>query len=121
MEDGAPKRRAADHDLTRIGGTEYQWAMKMSSKVLLVGLSSCTLMCGTQPILKDQTDAVQKRAVFDLDCAQVKVLQLGHRTFGVTGCGKRATYLTQGVCGASACISGCTCTAVMNTDQHTDK
>jgi hypothetical protein len=96
--------------------------MKVASKVLLIGMALCTLKCGnTQPILKDQTDAVQKRAVFDLDCAQVNVVQLGDRTFGVTGCGKRATYLTEGMCGATACISGCTCTAVMNTDQHTDK
>jgi|GEM_PF-3508738 len=95
--------------------------MEMSSKVLAVGLALGTLMCGNQPLVKDQTDAVQKRAVFDLDCAQVSVVQLGDRTFGVTGCGKRATYLTEGMCGASSCISGCTCTAVMNTDQHTAK
>ena len=41
-----------------------------------------------------------KRAAFDLNCPQEKLIiqELASRTWGVRGCGKRATYLTEGEC-----------------------
>jgi hypothetical protein len=41
------------------------------------------------------SDAVVRRASFDLRCPEEKIEweDLGNRTFGVEGCGKQATYV----------------------------
>ena len=57
-------------------------------------------------------DAVMSRAPFDLDCPKesIQVQELGDRTFGAEGCGRKATYVT------NRCWSGDFngCKAVLN-------
>ena len=77
--------------------------------MLALGLVSCVVSLSDSL----QRDAVTTRAKFDLECDKLDVVVLGDRTFGVTGCGKRATYVTTGPCGAGSSQ----CTAVMNTDE----
>jgi hypothetical protein len=68
----------------------------------LMALSACT---GTM------ISVVRKRAIFDLECSaqNLTITELTSRTFGVEGCQKRVTYVTQGECSMER-----TCTAVMN-------
>jgi hypothetical protein len=78
--------------------------MKVRFLAILVALTSCATA--------NRRDAVLTRAPFDLDCPrdQINVDELGDRTFGARGCGKKATYLT------SRCWSGdfAGCKAVLN-------
>lgn len=57
---------------------------------------------------------VASRASFDFNCpeASVRVRALSDRTFGATGCGKRATYVSQ-------CEAGNHCAAVLNSPVET--
>jgi hypothetical protein len=50
------------------------------------------------------TTAVTRQAAFDLNCpaSQVQVTHLNYATYGATGCGARASYLTR--CGISGCF-----------------
>lgn len=52
-----------------------------------------------------------KRAAFDLDCPvdKLQIHELTTRTWGVRGCGKKATYITQGECSIES-----TCLPMMN-------
>jgi hypothetical protein len=54
---------------------------------------------------------VTERAAFDLDCAQekLKTTEVGHATYGVIGCGRRAAYVIIGACDRRG-----NCQAVMN-------
>lgn len=36
---------------------------------------------------------VHDRAQFDLNCDEIQVQKLGYETYGVTGCGTRASYV----------------------------
>jgi len=40
------------------------------------------------------------KAAFDLNCApeKIKIIDLGHRSYGATGCGKRISYKMRGEC-----------------------
>ncbi|HAZ13693.1 MAG: hypothetical protein A2X86_16435 [Bdellovibrionales bacterium GWA2_49_15] len=68
------------------------------SVVLPILLSSCA---NIEQINARRKEIVLSRATFDLDCAKEKIevtpiasrAQEASDTFGVTGCGKRATYL----------------------------
>jgi hypothetical protein len=53
------------------------------------------LGCGAGIERYDQimTDKVKRKASFDFDCPDVKVVKIDSGTFGATGCGKRATYV----------------------------
>ena len=53
-----------------------------------------------------------KRASFDLGCDQLKVQEIDEKTQGVTGCGKRATYVES--CDGPPGATGVTCTWVIN-------
>jgi len=61
---------------------------------------------------------VLQRADFDLDCEKesLTLKELDHRTYGVSGCGKRATYVVEGVC-----LPGDRCQAIMNSDLKNEK
>ena len=91
--------------------TSFRFALVAVGVVALMGCS------GSGPQLKNQHDAVKNRAQFDLDCKQIEVVDLGYRTFGATGCGRRATYLTEGGCGDTQFVGDTPCTAVMNSDE----
>jgi len=62
------------------------------------------LWAGCLPVSQLKT-----RAAFDLDCqkAELQVVDLGGMTRGVTGCGRKATYIW-------ACSPGGPCNWVMN-------
>jgi hypothetical protein len=59
-------------------------------------------------------DQLKTRAAFDLNCseAEVHVTQLDSKTRGVSGCGRRATYIE--ACDGPAGAISRTCTWVMN-------
>jgi hypothetical protein len=61
--------------------------------VMFVGATGC----GQQ--LNVQVATVKRQAKFDLQCDQLEVQQLGDASFGVIGCGRRASYITEGNCG----------------------
>jgi len=79
--------------------------------IMGIGVSAIT---GCSSIMER---TVIRRATFDLDCEQEKIqlLELGSRTYGVRGCGKKATYLVDGVC-----IPLDRCQAVMNSNNNLD-
>ena len=56
---------------------------------------------------------VLKRVEFDLDCPKesIKLVSLGTKTYGASGCNKRATYILQGECSIPS-----SCQAIMNSD-----
>ncbi len=60
-------------------------------------LVSLLLLAGCASTMQD---AVLSRAAFDLECPsnQLFVQELGVRTIGARGCGKRATYIAVGEC-----------------------
>lgn len=58
------------------------------------------------------TGQLHKRAAFDLGCEQVRLLEIDDRTQGVTGCGKRATYVEQ--CDGPRNNPATTCTWILN-------
>ena len=89
---------------------------KQAMVAAVLGLSFCA--CG--PTVSGQREAVLKRAKFDLECERVDVSELGDRTFGATGCGRRATYITEGSCG-NPMQGGGQCTAIMNSDSENVK
>lgn len=88
----------------------------MKTKLLQVAISAF-LLTGCSAVMKE---AVSKRAPFDMNCdpASITIHELGDRTYGVSGCDKRATYIVQGACDGMG--SGGGCVAVMNTDLNKD-
>lgn len=81
-------------------------------KYKLIGLGALVVALGGCSSLMMET--VSKRAPFDLNCEaqSITIHQLGARTYGVSGCDKRATYVLQGPCTAPGSI----CVAVMNSN-----
>lgn len=75
----------------------------------------CFLFVGCASTMKSVT---LKRAAFDLDCSedQLQIQELTTRTWGVKGCGKRATYITQGECSTES-----SCLPVMNSEKSQDQ
>jgi hypothetical protein len=69
---------------------------------LLIGFASCVM-----PASESQ---LRTRAAFDMSCTepQVQIVKLDSRTRGVSGCGRKATYVE--TCDQSSC------TWVQNTD-----
>ena len=65
-----------------------------------------------------QREIVTGRAAFDMDCprGKLQLTQLSGTTYGVRGCGKRATYLLNGECGA-----GQPCEAFLNSTVESTK
>ena len=61
-------------------------------------------------------DELPRRAAFDLDCPQsaLQTTQLGGETYGVKGCGRRATYVS--MCNGQPGHYDTKCQWVMNTD-----
>src|SRR5262245_14233538 len=73
-------------------------------------------VAGCSFTLSERMDVVRNRATFDLECpaAQVQVVQISsdERSFGASGCGKRAAYVLDGPCHHMS--GGETCTPVLN-------
>jgi hypothetical protein len=108
---GVPPTKAFDRHVQPEkfhGFNHFQWSVPMLRNTLfytaaaLTALSACT---GTM------ISVVRKRATFDLECPaqNLTITELSARTFGVEGCQKRATYLTQGECSMES-----SCAAVLN-------
>ena len=76
--------------------------------VLLVGMS----LVGCASNAQVMRATVAKRAGFDLGCEKYQLTFLSKRTYGVRGCGRRATYLVEGPCSST----NDSCWAVMNID-----
>jgi len=59
-----------------------------------------------------------KRATFDLDCPedQLQIQELTTDTWGVKGCGRRATYIIEGDCWIEN-----SCRAIMNSGETKDE
>jgi hypothetical protein len=78
-------------------------------RLIITLAATVTASCVTT---KGQSDLVVRRATFDLQCPDkdLQVSSLGQNTFGVVGCGRRATYVVD--CKKDYIDS---CTAVMNT------
>jgi hypothetical protein len=78
--------------------------MRALAAILLLSITGCATSNGES--------AVRQRAGFDLNCPneQIRVQELGDKMYGATGCGKRATYVT------NRCWSGDLegCKAVLN-------
>jgi len=55
---------------------------------------------------------LRRRAAFDLGCDTVQVQNLGDDAYGVSGCGKRATYIES--CEVDAFGSPTSCSWVLN-------
>jgi len=70
--------------------------MKRSSSFVLIALGLAA--CGG-------TNSLKTRAAFDLDCPaeQLQIIDLGRSGRGVTGCGRKASYVCKGDAVASAC------------------
>lgn len=68
----------------------------------------CALGCQSTQM---KVEAVTNRAKFDMQCDSVAVSEIGDNTFGARGCGRQATYVTEGNCGAALPAR---CTAVLN-------
>ncbi|WNZ57215.1 hypothetical protein QT397_07695 [Microbulbifer sp. MKSA007] len=81
-------------------------------KLKLISVGAVVLVLGGCASLMKET--VSKRAPFDLNCdaGSITIQQLGYRTYGVSGCDKRATYVLQGPCSGP----GSQCLAVMNSN-----
>lgn len=64
--------------------------IRLIAALVLAALAGCV----------NQGALVRRRAAFDLSCAgdQLLVSELTDRAFGVTGCGRKATYIVQGGC-----------------------
>ncbi len=79
----------------------------MNHKILV----AITLIGSLHGCASTMTNTVLNRATFDLDCPSksIKTQELGFKTVGVTGCGKRATYVLNG-----ECTSNKSCQAIMN-------
>lgn len=84
------------------------------SKVF-IPISMLMVFVGCASTMKSVT---LKRAAFDLDCPKEKlqIQELTTRTWGVNGCGKRATYITEGECSIES-----SCRPVMNSPQNQDQ
>ena len=63
-------------------------------KQILVVFASALLLAGCAAF--NVAQGVRRRAAFDLKCPQsaLTVVRLGSRSYGVRGCGKRASYVT---------------------------
>jgi len=64
----------------------------MTIRRLLCVLLACIFLAGGCAIYEN---AVRKRATFDLDCPkeQLEIEKLGVGTYGVRGCGRKASYV----------------------------
>ncbi|GAB2876452.1 hypothetical protein ACCI51_13615 [Microbulbifer echini] len=80
-------------------------------KYKLAGLTIAAIVLSGCASLMEET--VMKRAPFDLNCdtKSMTIHQLDRRTYGASGCDRRATYILQGPCAGP----GSLCTAIMNT------
>ena len=81
--------------------------MKFLFLVLLV--TSCT------SFISGRRELVLKRAAFDLNCSQseLKIVDLGDYAFGVTGCGRRSSYVVD--CPKNTGHTSSSCVAILNT------
>jgi hypothetical protein len=87
----------------------------LSSISLTLLLSACAVHQSTA-----KPQELLQRAAFDLDCPEASLSQaaLGQDTFGVSGCGKRATYVSQ--CNGQPGHFGTTCRWVMNSAEKNE-
>lgn len=67
--------------------------------LMLFILSGCTTF-------NDRVDVTAKRAAFDLSCSveELTYSDLGPQLVGVTGCGKKATYVVQCSLSGANCL-----------------
>jgi len=82
--------------------------MKRMSSIVFITLG--VTACGG-------TNSLKTRAAFDLDCPeeQLQVVELGRSARGVTGCGRKASY----VCLSGATASACS-TWVLNSEDRNE-
>lgn len=89
------------------------------SCMAVVSAIFCISCAGASPA-KDLRPIVAKRAAFELSCSadQLQIIEFSHtssmagteKTFGVEGCGKRASY--RAWCTTPSAMGGSTCDAV---------
>ena len=92
---------------------EHGWRTRICLLVLLVaGL----LACGGP----SSAEQLRARSAFDLDCPQSKITfhKIDDRTWGVRGCGSRATYIRS--CDGPKTDLTTKCTWVLNGDSRPD-
>jgi hypothetical protein len=92
--------------------------MEVIMKILFCFLSLSTTViisgCGPATFMGAPTEHLTQRASFDLNCpeSQINVVDLGGKTKGVTGCGKKATYVE--TCTGQKGEFATTCSWVLN-------
>jgi hypothetical protein len=89
-----------------------------SIAVVFVGAAVGLVACGAN--VEDRARLVKQRAAFDLNCQdeKIQVVEIGNgRTFGATGCNRRATYVVD----CTDWTRSSSCTAIMNSDEHPER
>jgi hypothetical protein len=92
----------------KIGVFKMSNNMIMRTQILIVGISAIFMSgCagGKGKVAASAMEAVEKRALFDMDCEEVSTQPLGdvsvynnqfaEVSIGATGCGKKASYITR--------------------------
>lgn len=82
------------------------------------GRRSGSSQCTFESASRLQRDALQRRASFDLASGDLEQVPLDGRATGVSGCGKRATYLW--TCPHDPTFYSSACAWVLNTDSSRD-
>jgi hypothetical protein len=93
---------------------------KLYKRLLLVGLIAGTSSCAFLPGFANEevrNQRVTDKAAWDLECdkSKLKVTKISETSYGVEGCGKRASYIMS-MC-SSGVMSGyyaSVCTAILN-------
>jgi hypothetical protein len=90
---------------------------RVQGVAVLVLVAIAGASCATGPTRRDR---LYKRAAFDLRCTkdEMSVSRLDDRTFGVSGCGWRATYIEE--CERPQSIAP-QCTWVLNEKERDDE
>ena len=87
----------------------------MTNKALIAGCLFLAAACSTT---SGRLEMLKTRAAFDLNCPkeQLQTTDLGGaKTYGVVGCGKRATYVGNHCYGS---VAKSHCQWIMNTDEE---
>lgn len=88
-------------------------------RLSVVALAGCTLLIGGLLACVNSAatpEQLRTRVAYDFDCPenQLALQQLDDRTYGVTGCGRRGTYVES--CDGRKGDFGTKCTWVLNVD-----
>lgn len=73
--------------------------LRFTIAVLSILAAACSVAPERRPIII--ADVISRRAAFDLACeaTSIRVAEIGVKTYGAEGCGKRATYLLEDALG----------------------